>query len=209
MKKAILVLLFAMGIICSKTYANDGVEYTNFPSSINYEEMTPDEDEFYAGTDIRPIEKEMSEEEQSQPNSTDVNFIEEDDKLPELKCSDTKLKKQVESFIYNYINKINTNSVIEKRDRLLLVRNLHDFSQVSEDDISGKENYTTMSLLAHLKINEHRTIYRICKSVDNKSKNFKNLYVIIYQYLNYYKVVVPNLISTPQQIEDATFTYSW
>ena len=190
-------------IFCSTTYflINDAYAENLEKQSI---EIT-DTDAFYAGEEIVPLTKEMSEEEQTGANS----YVLSSQSLPELDCSSPKLKKQVEDFIFEDLNKEGTNSVIEKRARILSVRNLSHFIDVSDEKIDADKDFLAAASLAYLKINRQREIYKVCKSSDNKSNKLKNLYVIIYPYLQYYKVVVANLVITTDDIDNATFIYNW
>jgi hypothetical protein len=190
-------------IFCSTTYflINDAYAENSEEQSI---EIT-DTDAFYAGEEIVPLTKEMSEEEQAGANS----YVLSSQPLPELDCSSPKLKKQVEDFIFKDLNKEGTNSVIEKRARILSVRNLSHFIDVSDEKIDADKDFLAAASLAYLKINRQREIYKVCKSSDNKSNKLKNLYVIIYPYLQYYKVVVANLVITTDDIDNATFIYNW
>lgn len=164
---------------------------------------------FDDGTEIKPLTKELSATELQQENSTDLNNVDDNQPLPELLCSDERLKKQIENFVYTYINKESTGSIIEQRRRYLLARNLHDFAEVSDKDLSAKNNYSAASVVAYLKINENKKIYRICRSSDNNSEKFADLFAVIYRDGSYYKVVVPNVMLSTKNIDKATFVYNW
>ena len=45
--------------------------------------------------------------------------------------------------------------------------------------------------------------------MNNDDKSFKNVDIIIYPFMNYYKVVVTNLLTSPENMEEATFIYNW
>ena len=122
-------------------------------------------------------------------------------------CSDEKLMQQIRKFIFDYEQQKPTNSVREKRARILLVRNLNALQEISEKDLRG--NFEASAALVSLKINEKREIHRICASLNNHSQKYADVYAIIYPYINYYKVVVTNLATAPEKIDDATFIFSW
>ena len=164
---------------------------------------------FDDSVEIKPLTKELSATESSQENSTDLSDVDDGSPLSELLCADEKLKKQVENFIYSYINKESTGSVIEQRKRYLLARNLHDFIEVTNDKPSSKNNYLAASVISFLKINEVREIYKICRSSGNDNKKFADLYAVIYRDGGYYKIVVPNGINSTKNIDKATFVYNW
>ena len=186
------------------------VEYNHrFFSEPKFEELTPEEDDLYDGTEIKPLEKELSATEKLQNTSTDVGFIEKEDELPDLPCTDLGLKEQVESFIYNNIKEQKADSVLEKRSRILLVKNMRDFAEISEKELQKKADFEASAAVAYLKINKKSPITHICASKDNANSDFKDIFVIIYPYANYYKVIVANLISTPETMDEATFIYNW
>lgn len=172
--------------------------------------ISAEEDDLYTGSDIIPLTKELSVTESAQENSSDLDVIEDNDVPEELACADERLKKQVERFIYKNISKKETNSVIEKRKRLLLVRNMADFAEVDEDDENLKKNFNIAATVAYLKINQHRKIYKICRSAHNQAtRELENIYVAIYPFAGYYKIVVANLVPTPEQVDEATFIFNW
>lgn len=165
------------------------------------------EDDLYDGAAIQPLTGQLSENEKLQENSTDLNYTEDNPQRPELLCSDEKLLQEVRDFIYQHVQSKKTNSVLEKRAQTLLVKNLHAFEEIDEKNIEN--NFEANAALMYLKVNEHREIYRICASRNNQYDAFKNTYLIIYPYINYYKVVVTNLIALPENMADATFLHSW
>ena len=166
-------------------------------------------DDFYVGEEIKPLTKEMSPKEQIEVNAYNYDIVSGKQPLPELDCSSPNLKQQVENFIFSDLNKENTNSVIEKRNRILSVRNLSHFIDASDEKIDADKDFLAAASLAYLKINRQREIYKVCKSLNNKYNKLKNLYIIIYPYLQYYKVVVTNLVVTTDDIDKATFIYNW
>ena len=163
--------------------------------------------EFDDSAEIKPLEKIMSEQEAL--SDTELSNVDYGQSLPKLACNDENLKKQVANFIYSYINKDGTNSVIEQRARHLLVRNLHEFKPEPEKNLNSKNSYAAASAVAFLKINLNKEIYEICHSIDNNNKKFADLYAVIYRDGNYYKVVVPNMMISTKDIDDATFVYNW
>lgn len=165
--------------------------------------------DFDGNTEIKPLEKELSAYEAEQENSTDLNNIDDGKPLPEILCTDKKLKKQVENFIYAYVNKESTGSIVEQRARYLLARNLHEFKETDENNLSAQDVYSVSSAVAYLKINEGREIYKICHSSGNNTKKFADLFAVIYRDGAYYKVVIPNIMVSTKKINNATFTYSW
>ena len=177
-----------------------------FISGFSYADETVGFDD---STEIKPMTKELSSVEAAKGNSSDLDDFEGAQVLPDVLCSDAKLKKQLENFVYAYINIESTGSIIEQRRRYLLARNLHDFAEVSDKDLSAKNNYSAASVVAYLKINENKKIYRICRSSDNNSEKFADLFAVIYRDGSYYKVVVPNVMLSTKNIDKATFVYNW
>lgn len=172
-------------------------------------ELPAEEDDLYGGTDVIPLAKELSTNESSQENSSDVAVIDDSDMPEQLDCNDERLKQQMAHFIYKNISKEQTNSIPEKRRRLLLARNMSDFVEVSEDDADLRKNINTASALAYLKINQRRKVYKVCKSEHNKNVDLEDIYAIIYPFAGYYKIVAGNLVSVPEKMDEATFIFSW
>ena len=171
--------------------------------------LEKEEDDLYADSEVQPLNKEMSNEERQNENSTELTNLFDEKKLPELLCSDIGLKKQVEQYIYQNINKHTTRSVVEKRLRVLLVKNLKDFDEITAEEVTGKNKFEALAAIMELKVNRVIPIYRICASKGNDYSKFESVYVIIYADQDYYKVVVANLIPTSDQIDEATFIYNW
>lgn len=182
-------------------------------SSVSYAETeqveNSDADELYMGSEVKPLEKELSEAERKQQNNEDFDTDVEGEKQPEISCGDEKLLRQVENFIYQKINAKETSSVATKRARLLLVRNMNAFTEISEQDISTDRNFNTSATLAYLKINQKRQIYKICRSLNNKSDKFGSIDIVLYPFAQYYKVVVTNLIPSAEKMDEGTFIYNW
>lgn len=155
---------------------------------------------------VKPLELKLSEAEKQLENSTDLEFIENETKLKDLSCDDKELIKQVREFILQNTISRDLRSVPDKRARLLLVKNLRKFEEVKDSDV--KDNFEVSAALAYLRINEGRNIAHICLSKDNVSKKFANVYILIYQDLNHYKITVANLMKTPSSLDKATFMYS-
>lgn len=161
-------------------------------------------------TEVKPLTTRMSKSEQMQENNSDLDYIEEDVSLPDLPCDSPNLKKQVEAFMLNNLNLYVTNSVVEKRNRILMLKNLPDFVDVTGEKIDSKANFQAASADAHLRINERRKILHVCKSSNrNNMYKLKDVYVIIYPYVEYYKVVVPNVMNSIEDLDKSTFIYNW
>lgn len=213
MKKSLFIFLtFVLSLTAIPVFSQSGnlhfVEKNGLllpQGSIN-----PEDDVLDAGSDIKPLEKQMSESEQLQEDSSDFDYIDEEQELPDVSCDSENLKKQVKAFVLNNLNQLSTHSVREKRRRILLVKNLSDFVDVTDKKLEGRSSFDAASVSAYLRINQKRTIKHICKSQnDDSDKRLKSLYIVIYQYLNYYKVVVTNLVPSAKEIDKATFIYNW
>lgn len=202
------VLLFVL-MSFSASAADDNaalVKYNLPPSGVPpITELDAHNDDLYAGAEIVPLQKELSAEEKQQENSSDLMYVEKETVLPDLQCNDAALLTQVKDFIYDNIRSDGDNSVKDKRSRILLVRNMHEFTDIAESEI--KDNFAIQTALMHLKINEQRTIHRLCVSKDNNFSRFNEVYLIIYPYAGNYKVVVANLLKTQSGIAKATFTF--
>ena len=212
-----VLLVFNISLTLSAAWAEAEPEMMNGYAqdtlqNIEIKEMSAEEDDFYAGTDIVPLQKTLSTDESMREDSSDLSVTTKQ-AFAELKCDNPRLKEQIEHFIYKNINKNETNSVIEKRRRLLLVRNLQNFEEVKVEQIDDKQDFETMAALAYMKINKHIEINKICRSVqsenDNQDSKFKNIYAILYVVAGYYKVVVTNLMPVTEKMDEATFIFNW
>lgn len=204
----LLFFLVAFYLTSGQAQEQEVVEYETVKPDIIA--MPAEEDDFYTGKDVVPLTKELSVTESAQENSSDLDVIDDSDTPEELACDDKRLKKQVERFIYKNINKKETNSAVEKRKRLLLVRNMADFTEVDEDDKNLQKNFNIAATVAYLKINQHRKIHKICRSANNETaESLEDIYIAVYPFAGYYKVVVANLVPTPEQADEATFIFNW
>ncbi len=163
---------------------------------------------FNADVEIVPLKKSLSAEESMLEDSSDLSVI-DSQPLTALNCNNPKLKEQVEQFIYKNINQKDTNSVLEKRRRLLMVRNMADFEEIDIEQIDSKADFETLAALAYMKINKHIEINKICRSQQNRNDKFKNIYAVLYTVAGYYKVVVTNLMPVADKMNEATFIFTW
>ena len=186
----------------------DLVHHTHYGEMPEIKELPKDEDDLYSGAEVKPMTAKISEDEKQQDLSTDLDYVDKEFVLPELLCSDEKLRHQVAVFIQNN-TKDNESSVKGRRSRLLMIKNLHGFEEVSEEELANNKNFKLRAAVAHLRINANREIYRVCESKNNNAGRHNNVYIIIYPYFKYYKVAVTNLMSTTETIDEATFTYNW
>lgn len=186
--------------------AGDIVHYgLKTQADIKIKKLTPEEDDLYDGGEIKPLRGTLSATEKMQKGGS----FEDDDepRLPDLQCSDEKLREQVGKFVYEFAGKQIKNTVPAKREQVLMVRNIKTFEDADEKEL--KKNFEASAALIYLKMNKNREIYKICASKNNKNKKFRDFYIILYPYLNFYKVVVTNFISNPEKMDEATFIYNW
>lgn len=211
MKKFLTAFIFCFGSLIFAATAQETAENTetalqsDAAENMPAENIEPQADELIDDTSVKPLETRLSESEKMQEESSDLNYIADETPRPDLLCEDENLFKQIKDFIFASEQEKPTNSVHEKRSRILLVNNLHPFAEVTQDALRG--NFEASAALANLRINENREIHRICASYDNQSKKFKDTYVIIYPYLDRYKVVVTNIMLLPEKMDDATFIF--
>lgn len=182
------------------------VHYAHYAEMPPVKELPAAEDDLYSGGEVRPLEARISEAEKKMSPEDDLDYIEDEYKMPELSCGSEKLRREAALFMRSSTEE--ESSVSGRRGRVLMVKNLHSFKEISEDEI-GKDNFTVRAPLMQLRINENRQIYKICESTGNKFGRFGSVYLIIYPYVKYYKVVVANLVPVPEKTADATFTFSW
>lgn len=175
---------------------------------INKLSLTAEEDDLYTDTKVVPMDKEMSDTERS---DEDIRIFNDNEglKLPALTCDNPALKQQILNFIYQKINKSETRSVIEKRVRALLVKNMQDFKEITNDEIIGKNAFNTRAAMMELRVNKHFPAQRVCESKGNEFDGFESIYAVIYEDEGYYKVIVTNFMVSPNKTDDATFIFNW
>ena len=175
---------------------------------INKLSLTAEEDDLYTDTKVVPMDKEMSDTERS---DEDIRIFNDNEglKLPALTCDNPALKQQVLNFIHQKINKSETRSVIEKRLRALLVKNMQDFKEITNEEIVGKNAFNTRSAMMELRVNKHFPAQRVCESKGNEFDGFESIYAVIYEDEGYYKVIVTNFMVSPNKTDDATFIFNW
>ncbi len=132
------------------------------------------------------------------PDKTVVKIIERKDEvvandvvLPN--CDDEKLIAQVKEDIKPYL-KNEENIVINKRKNKLIIKNLANFSEVTEDSLKLNENKAAVAGVVETKINKnlgHKKL-RICKSDNPIMKT--DLYLLIYEHDGKINIDVVNFI---------------
>lgn len=172
------------------------------------DEQKETSDELYMGSEIKPLEKDLSDAERQQENNETFDSYTPRQNA-DLACDNEKLLPQVENFIYQKINAQETSSVAQKRERLLLVRNMNAFAEVDEHNINADKHFMTAAILTSLKINQKRKVSKICRSTHNRSAKFGEIDVIIYPFAQYYKVVVTNLVPAVEKMDEGTFIFNW
>lgn len=209
-KYFILAVLIVILGFSAKVSAEENMEMqVEAISDGQVEEMLDEDAEDDIEVDISQLNIGLSKEEQLQENSTSVDFIANVDKIEDLPCNDTKLLEQVQNFIHQKISEKDASSFVEKRERVLMVRNLNNFEEINQNEIGKKDGFKAQAALMNLRINQNKEILHICSSLGNKYNKFQRIYLIIYPFANFYKVVVANLIENVDDIEQATFVYNW
>lgn len=207
---AFLTFTVVLADVFSDAKAEEVIRYGSVTNEIPQVELKKEDDIFDTSAEVKPLAVRMSESERQQENSSDLDYIEDDFQLPDLPCDSKNLKQQVEGFILNSLKEKSVRSVVQKRERILMVKNMPDFEDVTGQKIDAKKDFYAASADAFLRINEHREIKHICKSSNaDAENNFKDVYVIIYPYLNFYKIVVTNLMTSTENLDNATFIYNW
>lgn len=212
MKKFFAALSFFICICGFSANAQEAEELVHYAvpkmnSEPQIKKLDAAEDDLYDGADIKPLSGQLSQSEKLQENSSDLDYIDNSVEMPELPCSDARLLQEVRDFVFKNVHHHSATSVLEKRSRTLLIKNMHEFEEITEKEL--EKNFEANAALMYLKINENREIYKICASRNNRHGDLQNIYLIIYPYINYYKVVVTNLIVVPEKMENATFLHNW
>ena len=170
--------------------------------------LNAEEDDLYTDAEVVPMDKEISDTERI-TEGIQIFSESENQQMPALTCDNPSLKQQVLNFIHQKINKSETRSVIEKRLRALLVKNMQDFKEITNEEIVGKNAFNTRSAMMELRVNKHFPAQRVCESKGNKFNGFESIYAVIYEDEGYHKVIVTNFMVSPNKTDDATFIFNW
>ena len=156
----------------------DLVHYSNYGKMPEIKELPEEEDDLYSGAEVKPMVAKISEAEKQQDLSTDMDYVDKEFVLPELSCDNDNLRRQVALFIQNN-TKSEENSVKSRRSRLLMIKNMHSFEEISEEELENNKNFKLRAVVAHLRINENREIYKVCESKNNNIGQHDNIYIVI------------------------------
>lgn len=114
-------------------------------------------------------------------NATAAFSFERDDRL---RCDNQEIIAQVLEHIEAYQQANPSKSIIEKRRRRLLLKNLTHFDRQNPDGFTDKNDFLTANRLVMLKINEgyRNEDFVVCKSSE-EGKDY-NIYLLMYQQPN-------------------------
>lgn len=114
-------------------------------------------------------------------NATAAFSFERDDRL---RCDNPEIIAQVLEHIEAYQQANPANSVVEKRRRGLLLKNLNTFTPENPDGFTNKNDFLTANRLIMLKINDgyKNEDFTLCKSSGDGQKY--NIYLLMYPQEN-------------------------
>ena len=132
--------------------------------------------------------------------SEDINLLE----APQ--CDNPILFEKVIEKIKLFASQLKAESTISKRKKALILANIKKFEKVNIDDITPDTNFKTANALITLKINKNikDKDFVVCKQSDIKETP---LYLIIYPYMDNYKVDIINLDPNSNNFEKYSFIY--
>lgn len=131
-------------------------------------------------------------------NAQDESFERENEVLGEAKliqmpaCSDKDFEAKIIEAAETYFANASFSSTISKRKKLLTLKNLHDFEQVSAENFLPDTDFNTANALITIKINEHVEEKDILLCRQKKGEK-PFVYVIAYPYMDNVKAYVINL----------------
>lgn len=138
------------------------------------------------------------------------DFYDPDEELGRAKlierpeCSSPLLLEKVLNLAEKQFYQGPTPSTIGQREKVLLMKNIKSFEEISAKGFPPEEDFNVANALITLKINRKIATEDItlCRQVGRG-----NLYLIYYPYQDNYKVHIVNLSSPDKQNEGITFIY--
>lgn len=136
----------------------------------------------------------------------ETDVMEKINLLEAPQCDNPLLFKKVLQKVMDYAATMSTGSTINKRKKALILANINSFEKVDVKNISPETDLKTANALITIKVNKNidENDFTICKQVDSKGKP---LYLIIYPYMDNFKVHIINLDSYSDDYEKISFTY--
>lgn len=128
--------------------------------------------------------------------------------LPSLpECSDSKLQNTIIDKISSYYRNNKLESIIDKRRQKLILKNLHDFTEIPVRDFSRKDNYPVAEKILMAKINNglQDEEIRLCRS--RGEGRVPVLYFLIYPENYYYMVDIINFRASGSSGKDFFVIY--
>lgn len=114
--------------------------------------------------------------------------------LPLPSCNDEKLIKKTKEFIENYYKQIVNNSVIMRRKKYFILKDLNKFTKENIANYKTEKSRPVSDVIAELKVNENIIEENIllCKS-QSENRYVENIYILAHPYNSGYKVFLLNL----------------
>lgn len=134
-------------------------------------------------------------------------YIEQEDIIdPNVpSCDDADLLEAVRREISQYVEKQTQGSIVEKRNRNLILKYLDTFTEKDVENFENKENYLVADRMIMLKLNQHviSENMRLCISGGKKP-----VYLLIYPEDFRYNVEIINLARSGNEQDQLTFLYT-
>lgn len=114
--------------------------------------------------------------------------------LPLPTCDDEKLIKNTKEFIENYYKQIVNNSVIVRRKRHFILKDLDKFTKENVANYKTEKSRPVSDVIAELKVNENiiEENMLLCKK-QSINKHVDSIYLLAHPHNNGYKVYLLNL----------------
>lgn len=128
-------------------------------------------------------------------------------KLPEKpECSSPELYAKVMQKVAEYLNSINAQSTLAKRNKALISANLDGFHQVSVKNFTPEQDLKTANALVMIKINDKIAENDIMICRQNRDIP-RPVYLIVYPYADNYRVYIINLDKNSSDYRDITLIF--
>ena len=121
-------------------------------------------------------------------------------------CNDQDFKAKILQTAEKYFENQPVSSTLEKRKKVLRLKNLKDFETVSVKDFSPETDFNTANALIMIKINENveEKDILLCRQKE-EDKNI--VYIIAYPYLDNVKAHLINLAEKNSDYNAVSFIY--
>lgn len=111
----------------------------------------------------------------------DAPSVQADVSSPDIDCNDAELLRQVRQKIFQIQNTADNENVVERRARLLALKNIDSFSEQNPAEFQPKDNYRVANRMIAVKINGHLKDEELKLCVGNNPVLKRKVYLLMYR----------------------------